>query len=439
MASVIKHALRADAGMQSSFHPEGWNPKLKVTLRGPAPAGAELVWAVRRPGGSDWFELRERAPELDDELTATIDLQRWDIDSDIDEGGTAAFTLRLVSESAGVDELLHDGSMSVVPLGGHRYAVDHDWLLPLAFLCLDTVEEHEAPRLKVTTFHKGDVGAYSLEAHCLYEGEQVAQASYVQGGHTFTANDGRTVGLEAIAEFDDVRGWSTLADQGGGDHGWHRLDVHDGRYQVRVVRESTVVRVVAFEVAGGRIVPPGAVESAQWTGPVILADARVLGDLDGEWCDEGEPFYGDATTAAAWTTIDEVYQLHRDKAAEEAPYDEDTMAALRTWYGEAERLVRCWESDLVDAAPPYSSELVHQAEVVVWAMGGFRALRDAVSAVPDDHRVEHEGHRTTVGALTARVLRIGEAAQSVIDLAPRPPEDDPAKAADAAESAGQRR
>ena len=41
------------------------------------------------------------------------------------------------------------------------------------------------------------------------------------------------------------------------------------------------MRVVAFDVADGRIVAAGPVEPDRWTGPAMITSATVQGDLDG--------------------------------------------------------------------------------------------------------------------------------------------------------------
>ena len=118
--------------------------------------------------------------------------------------------------------------------GEHVYAVDNDWLLTLAFVCLDTVDESDGPRLKVTTFLKGAVDAYQVEAHCFFGGTRGAQASDVSTGYTFTSNDGTVIGQEIVATFDDVRGWNNLTDQGWGEDSWHVLNGHDGALRDQV-------------------------------------------------------------------------------------------------------------------------------------------------------------------------------------------------------------
>ncbi|QXC59896.1 hypothetical protein KSP35_16145 [Aquihabitans sp. G128] len=386
-------------------------------LAGPSPAGAELVWTVARPDGSAWFEHRVDAPELDDGTATTIDLQRWEDGTDIDDAGTVAFTLRLVSELDGIDELLHDGSLTVVALEGeHRYAVDHDWLLPVGLVGLDTVDEHDGPKLRVTAFLKGEFDSYQVEAYAFRDGTRFAQASSVDSRHTFSANDGTVVGQELVAEFDDVRGWNNLTDQGWGA-GWHLLDAADGSYEVKFTRDKKVARVVPFEVADGRIVPPGAIEVDPWVGPTLIVDAVVQGDLDGATDGEGAAFYGDLANAAAWVDIDAVYAQRtattgggEDAGAAGGQLDDEATEALQRFFDRAERLVNTWAADLEGGSPPWELGDVLQAEALERELPDYQVLRDAVRSVPDDHPLELNGEATTIGALDARVVRMGELA-----------------------------
>ncbi|MGD8167741.1 hypothetical protein ACEXOS_011015 [Herbiconiux sp. P16] len=441
MTSVIKHALRASAGMFGSYRPEGWNPRLRVQLRGPAPAGAELVWAVARPDGSPWFEHRVPVPELDAHQTTTIDLQRWMDGGDLAEPGRVDFSLRIVSALDGVDELLHDGTMTSVALDGEqRYAIDNDWLLGLALLGLDAVDEYDAPRLTATVFLKGQVDTYQIEAHCFHEGRRIGRASFVDNRHTFTANDGTVVGQEIAVVFDDVRGWNNLRDSGWGAE-WHLLDEHDGAYQVKLVRESTIARVVGFEVSGGSIVAAGAVEDDPGTGAVILVDTAVEGALDGAWRKDGAPaFYGDAATAASWLGIDAVYARRiepsgaSDAAAAtthaSAPtpaFDEETAVALQAFVDRAERLLATWEAGFLDSRPPFDYAQVQNADAVLRERADYATLLDAAASVPGEHPATIAGEPTAVGAVRERMevlfaaaeARLSGAAQAEADeLAP---------------------
>jgi hypothetical protein len=415
MTSVIKHALRASATTSGGYRPEGWCPRIQVALRGPSPAGAELEWTVARPDGSPWFRHRAPVAELGETQATTIDLRMPSDGDDLDESGTIAFTLRLVSELDGVDEVLHDGSLSVIPLDGeHRYAVDNDWMLGLGLLCLDTVDEHDAPSLRATVYLKGDVDAYQLEAHCFIDGKRFATASLIESHHTFTANDASVVAKEFVAVFDDVRGWNNLSGSGWGE-GWHLLDAHDGQYEVKLLQNARLTRRVAFAVAGGRIVASSVVESDPWGGHVVFADALSAGEDEGRSASRASAFYGDPATAAVWSDIDDVYALridHRPEAAQPTCVDDDTAAALQTFFDRAERLITTWETDMVGTPPPFDYGQVLSAEGVLAEKPGYEGLRDAAASVADSQPVELYGAVTTVGALRKRMGAIFAAADA---------------------------
>lgn len=415
MAFVIKHALRASASGKG-YRPEGWSPKLSMTLFGPTPGGCELVWTTTKPDGTPWFEHSVDAPELDAGEFTTVDLVRWEDGGDIDEAGRVAFTVRLVSELDGVDDLLHDGSFTAVPLEGSKaYALDNDWLLTVGLVTLDSVEGDDAPKLKVTTFHKGSVDSYQLEAHCFLDGKRFAPASYVETKYGFTGNDGNVVGSEVVAEFDKVRGWNNLRDQNWGGEDWHYLDQTDGAYEVKIVREKKVVRVVPFTVKDGTIVLDGPVETDRWMGAAMIVDATVQGTLDGDYGkDGGEPFYGDAETAALWLGNDVVYatQVIAEPVAA-AAYDDDTMELIQAYQDRVERLLQTWATDFENAEPPYEYGDVLQAEAVIAEMPGLQEKYDAIPAVSDDHPivVAYGSEETTVGAAYLRyknVVKIAE-------------------------------
>ncbi|SDZ35249.1 hypothetical protein SAMN05216554_3465 [Herbiconiux ginsengi] len=412
--------------MFGSFRPEGWNPRLRVHLRGPAPAGGELVWSVARPDGSPWFEHRVAVPELDAQQTTVLDLQRWVDGGDLGEPGTVAFALRIVSALDGVDLPLHTGSLTAVALDGEqRYAIDNDWMLGLGLLCLNAVDEYDAPRLTATIFLKGQVDTSRLEAHCFHEGRRIARATFVDNRHAFTANDGTVVGQEITVSFDDVRGWNNLRDSGWGSD-WHLLDQHDGAYQVTLSRDSTVARVIRFEVSDGRITTEGAVEDDPGSGAVILVDAAVEGSLDGAWRTDGAPaFYGDAVTAASWVGVDAVYARRIDRPVAPDPvFDDQTTAALQAFVDRAERLLTTWEAGLLDSTPPFDTGQMLAADAVLREQAEYSEMRDKVVSVPGEHPVTIASGPASVGDLRERMEAVFAAARSRLSGAAQAEEDE---------------
>ncbi|RFA18275.1 hypothetical protein [Subtercola boreus] len=422
MASIVHHTLRARAGAFSGFRPEGWNPLLRFVLLGPVPAGAELVWVMNRPGGALWFEHRQPLDELAADSFASVDLQHWVDGVDSPDAGATRFTVRVVSELDGVDELLHDGVLSIVSLDDdQRFAVDNEWMHGVALLALDTIDEPDAPALVTTIFTLTDAEAHQYEAHLFREGARLARASGIESRYAFTANDGSVLGYELAISFDGVRGWNNLSGSGwGGD--WHLLDANDGHYEVKVLCASRVILVVPFEVAAGRLVATGRVELDPAVGAVLVADAfgstaGQTGSLPGT-----RTFSAGDPPAAHGATVDDVYRLRAAGAAADAraagdvPGDE-TAASFRALLDRAERLIATWEHDLVGTLGPFDNAQVLGAEAVLAERAGYRALADAAAAVPDDHPVDVNTVPTTIGELRSRVEAIFAAAAVRISCA----------------------
>ncbi len=429
MTTVIKHTLRAGATTTGSIRPDGWSPSLRVTLLGPTPAAAQLLWSVDQPNGEPWFEQRVRLPELAASETTVVDLRRQVDGEDLPGAGTVGFSLRLRSDLDGVDELLHRGSLSAVALEGEqRFAIDGGWMLRLGFVSLDAIDEYDAPRLTVTTFVEGEIDAYRLEAHCIHDGQRLSSADVSVLGAS-TANDGARALTEVVAVFDGVRGWNNLRDTGWGS-GWHLLDEHDGRYEVKLLCDAAVVRTVPFEVAGRLLVAPGRVEFDPGRGAVILVPAQVPAtetETDGVTeSEEDAPgaFFGDAETAGSWVDVTDVYARRVAPTVAPPPmFDETTSAALQRFVDRAERLLLTWEAGMA-APPPFDFGQVLQAEAVLAEREEYATLADGAAAVPDDHPAALAGAATTFGDLRRRMTALFAAADARITGAAQATDDE---------------
>jgi len=391
MTSIAAPTVRLGLSSFGGYRAEGWHPTLSAELSGPSPAGAEVQWAVSHADGVAWFVHRAPVPELAAGETIAIDLRPAEGGADADVQGAFAFTLRLVSELDGVDELLHEGEARVVALPGeHRFAIDHERMSPPGSVALDTLDEPDAPRLTATVFVPGEAEVWEIEAYLFHDGRRLARADSTTTRHTYTANDGTVVAREFTFPFDVVRGWNSLQASGWGA-GWHLLDSHDGHYEVKLVRGGAIVREFAFDVTHGRIVGRD-------------DDYALLTEAIAESVAEPNP--------AA------------DEGEVEAVVD---AVALRAFFDRAERLLLTWEADLLEGQPPFEVAQVLAAEAVLRERPGYETLRDAASALPDGHPVELAGEATTIGGLrirmqalfTAADARLGGSAQAADDaLAP---------------------
>lgn len=446
MTSVLSHDLRLSLGASGGYHPAGWHPKLALTLLGPTPPAAELVWSVSRPDGAEWFCHRVPVPVLATDQHATVELERWGDDDDLDEPGAITFTLRVVSELDGVDQPLLDGRLSVLALpGDHRYAIAGSGMPGGAWLCLDTVDEPDAPRLCLTVPVGGDVLDGQLEAHLFVDGTRLAPATSVQAMNTVTANDGSPTAQSVVAVFDSVRGWNNLAASGWGGE-WHLLDARNGHYEVKLVSAARVFCVVPFDVVDGRIVAPGPVEPDPWRGAVICVQASAVGTTEAaaepSATPDGPGFTVDvAASAAVSQTIDDVYALRHAPAlplsqssgdtgglpgapegAPEASDASDALEALQPYVDRAERLLLTWQEELA-APPPYDFGQVLAAEAVQRERAGHDELASAVAAVADEQPVVVAGEPTTLGAVRSRAAALFAAADTRVALSQQSADD----------------
>ncbi|MCU1393757.1 MAG: hypothetical protein JWM34_2185 [Ilumatobacteraceae bacterium] len=419
-AHLIKHALRLSAGGNDGYHPEGWNPKLRMTVMGPTPPDSELVWTVVKPDGSVWFEHSVALPELADEEMHTASLQKWESGTDITDVGSFGFTIRIVNELDGVDELLHDGRFEVTRLDPDQtwYGVDHSALLTTGLVALDVYDEHDAPKVRATAFLGGSVDTYEVEAHLFLDGKRFAKASSVDGGYDFTSNDGQTLAREFIAEFDSVRGWNNLTDQGWGDDDWHLLDAHPGAYEVKFTRGGKVNRTMSFVVGDdGRIVKDDLIEPDGAGRPALWRAAEIVGTFDGDAvADASAPrAYGDETTSTFDYSPEGMYWFRNAPAAAPEPsaFDDETLERIQRVADRAELLLATWESTMAEGPDPsYTSNFVPQCEAVERDVAErFVGMYGELGGVADGVEVSMSGEPTTLGEAAARVLGLAETAR----------------------------
>ncbi|MDO9397812.1 MAG: hypothetical protein Q7T71_14795 [Herbiconiux sp.] len=423
MTTVIKHSLRAGVGASGGYRAEGWLPALDLTIVGPTPASASLVWAVAPPGGGMWREERVAVPMLGAGEAAAVRLRCDPASEGFVVAGTVSFLLRVVSELDGVDEVLHDGRFEVREREG-VFSIDEAWLTSTAELGLDTVDEPDGPRLVARVTLAGDVDAYAVEGHCFVDGTRLSPPATVSAGRAVTAHDGSVVGQEVELVFDGVRGWNNLAASGWGA-GWHLLSEHDGAYAVKLVLAGTAVATVPFAVAGGRLVAPRAVEVDPRIGAVLLVPVEAGPSVAGsDVVPATPPFYGDERSAADWCTLDEVYAAQRFPVVMQHPVLEVGADQQRAYVDRAERLLLTWEAEILGAFPPIGADQVLNAEALGREEVDYERLRDAVAAVPDDHQAQVGGEPSTYGAIRARVDRLLAAARALIVSASAAQEDE---------------
>ncbi len=423
-AHLIKHALRVAAGGLDRYDPQGWYPKLRVTVMGPTPSDTELVWTMYKPDGSTWFEHGVSMPELEDEEMHDALLQKWGDDIEVDQDGVFRFTVHLVNELDDVDIVLHDGTMSVVRVGDSKvFAIDNSSLLRTGLVGLDVYDEHDAPKIRATVFLGGISDTNDVDAHMFYNGKRFTKASYVSNGFDFSRSTGDTVATECIAEFDNVRGWNNLRHQSWGNEEWHYLDRNDGLYEIKFTRSGKINRTMSFEVADGRIVKDDVIEPDVACRPTMWRVAEIVGDFEGDAVTDPSASrgYADMETSSVDYSSDGMYWFRNADVVEEQPeFDEETTAAVESVCGQATNLLYTWEETMLggrDRNDSMYSNFVLQCEVVAMNVGTFETSYSALDGVADEHLVDFRGETTNLAEIVQRVLALRATANSHIGAA----------------------
>jgi len=422
-AHLIKHALRIGASGNDGYHPEGWNPKLRATVMGPTPPGAELVWTMYKRDGSSWFEHSVPLPELADEEMHSASLQKWNSGTDITDEGRARFTLRIVNELDGIDELLHDGAFTISRRQGSNniFGVDQSSLLTTGLVGFDVYDEHDAPKIRATVFLGGSVDAYEVEAHIFLDGNRFAKASDVGGGYDFTSNDGQSLGREFIAEFDSVRGWNNLTSQGWGDSDWHLLDGHPGHYEIKFTRGGKVNRTMFFDVEDGRIVKDELIEPDEAGRPCMWRITEIIGSFEGDVGEfpDAPRAYGDLDTSTFDFSADGMYWFCNGPAVptDGPEFDEETAEAVQGVVDTAVRLLSTWESIVtgpIDRQDARSFQFLQQCDAVDRDVDGFEPMTAALSGAGEAHEFEYDDEVITLASAMQRVFALRTAAHRYI-------------------------
>ncbi|QJU55597.1 hypothetical protein SCB71_00725 [Herbiconiux sp. KACC 21604] len=414
MTFIIAHEVIATATRFDGSAGGGWSPRLSVTLGGPVPPAAELVWAVQHSDGWPWFEHRVEVPERAAGELATVELQHGVEGVDGHDTGVIRFSLTLGSAFGGAEELVHDGLLRVERVEGLGYVVDESARLRSATLALDAADEADAPPLRVAAYLPGEFETHRVSVHCFRAGERLAEASRVWNERVFTSHEGRVTGQQVAAVFESVRGWNNLAVSGWGE-GWHLLDHHDGDYELCFVLGSQLLRTVTFSVLGGRIVAQGPIEIDCATGHALL-----LGDTP------SASFYGITPAPEALAIIADIYALRlpTDPTAGPPAAEAPSAEALTAYAERVERLLATWESELLGACPPYDLQQVLAAEAVLRERPGYDERAAAVAAANDASAVSITGESHTLGELRERMQALFTAAESRLHTAASDVDDD---------------
>lgn len=299
-----------------------WFPTVRFTTGGGAlPSGGQYYVEVAQPGAAAWVKLK---------CVSTVigggpGFECGDR-NDLEKSGTLAtgvfpFVIKMRNALEGTEKTLFTGkakvdkvlSDEVGPQSAKKfvYYSDQDWNLPIGQVYIGDEDQ-----LNVRFWIRGE-GAGGLEGHLFYRGEEVGSFSahgYQYGGAkcspdieyfpTRSAGAGAPQGAKWARANCPFKTVVIKADQNVTQG--HVLGRHPGDYEVKVLRNKRLVRVLKFAVgADGKIVDNGIAASSgmgTWVNH-ILVPVTVIGDQDGTWDRNAwktDAFYGHPLTGFNW-------------------------------------------------------------------------------------------------------------------------------------------
>jgi hypothetical protein len=295
-----------------------WIPNVKFITEGPElPSGGQYYVEVTQPGGAPWVKLKcenisDGGPDF-----------KCGNSNDLEKEGTLAtgvfpFTIKMRNPLEGTDKTLFTGRAKVEKVlssGNLRpnskqfvYYTNQDWNLPIGQVYIDN------ETLNVRFWLRGET--VGVEAHLFYRGAEVGR--FESSGYQYGASR-----CSPDIEYQPTRDAGAGAPQGAkwarmncpfetvrtkpnpNNSDWHIISANPGEYEVKVLRNKRLARVLKFSVGpDGNIVDNGIASGngMAWSN-LIFVPVQVVGDLDGAWDRNAwktEAFYGHPLTGFAW-------------------------------------------------------------------------------------------------------------------------------------------
>ncbi len=304
----------------ATMHEDDWVPSIAFLLKGDLPVGSELAAEYTKPDGALWGRVALRAGSPDGRGVRSVGQTMLDPDLSIKDGGVFKVAIELSGEGGKGKQTLFTGQFRVEklpPPNAYKkpaFAVDHDWVLPVAQLYFDP-QRSDNPSLFVTAwFKRHDVSCQDVDATLVYGGKVLASTETSDQGDKAMAESLRSTDdrddrryVQCRFELTKIKGYvnGQYQDQAS----WHELSKFPGEYELKIARQRKLDRTLKFSVdKSGMLVRSGAVEHG-YRGLRMLVPTNILGDGDGEWRREAfakEAFYGnpEGSKAAEATVLD---------------------------------------------------------------------------------------------------------------------------------------
>jgi hypothetical protein len=280
------------------------------------PSGAHFYVEVAQPGGAAWIKIKCGA--------GTNTSFECKADSDEEKNSTLAtgvfpFVIKLRNPLEGSEKVVFTGRAKVEKALSNEfgpksvrkfvYYPNLDWNLPIAHVLID-----DRDFLNVRFWIRGEA-TNTLDAHLFYRGEEVGL--FEKYGNQYGASR-----CSSDIEYQPTRDTGAAAPQGAkwqrvncpfptisakpnsDAPEWHVLSANPGDYEVKVLRNKRLVRVLKFAVgSNGKIVDNSVASNNGLGNNFIIVPVQIIGEQDGVWDKTAwktEAFFGNPLTGFNW-------------------------------------------------------------------------------------------------------------------------------------------
>jgi hypothetical protein len=293
-----------------------WVPTVTFNTDGTLPSGAHFYVEVAQPGGAAWMKIKctdgtasgfECNATSDDEKNSTL------------ATGVFPFVIKLRNPLEGTEKTLFTGKAKVEKVLSNEvgpksvrkfvYYPNLDWNLPIGHVFID-----DRDFLNVRFWIRGEA-TNTIDAHLFYRGQEVGLFEKYgnQYGASRCSSDidyqpTRDAGPTAPqgAKWQRVNcPFETVATKPNSDAPeWHVLSANPGDYEVKVLRNKRLVRVIKFAIGSdGKIVDNRIAVNNGMGNNFIVVPVQISGEQDGPWDKmawKTDAFYGNPLTGFNW-------------------------------------------------------------------------------------------------------------------------------------------
>lgn len=438
MATVLPSTFSVRLMPCESEQKIGFVPLVEATITGPVPSASECVIRFVAEDESAVHESRFPASAVGEGDYWTLRYMPEGL-SGFTASGKYSFSVRIISELEGVDEVIYAGALGVRESPGGNFVLDEDSLLTTGYLWLDTQSDRDAPELNVSFWLKGTVDTYRLGVYLFYNGAKLKSSE--ESGNISVSHNRSLEATEPdfsyrlfTATLSSVRGYRIA--QYANTDGWHELAQNPGEYDLKITVDQKLVANLPFVVESGLIAQSGALTESP-SGNLVMETP-----VHSKQMDSGQNALGnDHSIVAPFSatfphrkvfSIADVYRAYSAQLSDEdgvvsgsaVELTVDQQEKLDSLVAGIARSYR-WYADRVEDD---ESSYVDQIPYGLIELDGFLAeLAACADFVPADFPVVIAEESITFGDLTPLVQALkanGEqivARQSVVDMAPLEP------------------